>query len=91
MTLFAPSLRPTLLAKFPARLARFAALALACALLPACVSRKADVTASVPTDVRDRHPIVLSEGRISMRVGTEVTEIDASNSRLIGTDRKSVV
>ncbi len=30
-------------------------------------------------------PIVLSEGRISMRVGTEVTEIDASNSRLIGT------
>ena len=30
-------------------------------------------------------PIVLSEGRISMRVGTEVTEVDASNSRLIGT------
>ncbi len=30
-------------------------------------------------------PVVLSEGRISMRVGTEVTEIDASNSRQIGT------
>ncbi len=30
-------------------------------------------------------PVVLSEGRISMRVATEVTEIDVSNARSIGT------
>ncbi len=63
-----------------ARLPLLASLAFAAAVLPACVSRKADVTGSVPTDVRDRHPIVLSEAPRSIEIYPGAERLDARQS-----------
>jgi pilus assembly protein CpaD len=38
------------------------------ALLPACMARKVEVTASIPNDLRDRHPIVMSEAPRSIEI-----------------------
>ena len=76
MTLFTPRLGSRISARLPV----LAGLAIACALLPACVSRKADVTASVPTDVRDRHPIVLSESPRSIEIYAGAGRLDLRQS-----------
>ncbi len=65
-----------LYSRFRSRLSVFASLALAGLLLPACVGRKADITASVPTDVRERHPIVLSEAPHSIEVYVGAGRLD---------------
>lgn len=38
------------------------------ALLPACMARKVEVTASIPNDIRDRHPVVMSEAPRSIEI-----------------------
>jgi pilus assembly protein CpaD len=60
MTRFQPSLA--------SKLRLLGSLVLIAAALPACMTRKADITASVPSDYRERHPIVLSEAPRSIEI-----------------------
>ncbi len=48
--------------------------------LPACNHRKADVTSSIITDVRERHPIVLSEAPRSIEIFGSSGRIDQRQS-----------
>jgi pilus assembly protein CpaD len=61
------------------RILAFASLALL-AVLPACKHRSADVTGSVPTDVRERHPIVLSEAPRSIEIYANGPRLDQRQS-----------
>lgn len=54
-----------------------AALAFA---LPACMNRNVDVTASVPSDYRERHPIVLSESPRSIEIFAGGRQLDRRQS-----------
>lgn len=61
----------------PARLAlTLTSLVLVALALPACTHRKSDVTASIPTDYRERHPIVLSEGPRSIDIYAGGRQLD---------------
>lgn len=51
-------------------------LALIAVALPACMNRKADITASVPHDYRERHPIVLSESPRTIEIYASGRQLD---------------
>lgn len=51
-------------------------LSLVALSLSACANRKADITASVPTDIRERHPIVLSESPRSIEIFASGRQLD---------------
>lgn len=55
-------------------------LALIAVALPACMNRKADITASVPSDYRERHPIVLSEAPRSIEIFAGGRQLDRRQS-----------
>lgn len=64
-----------------ARTARLlAGLVVIAVALPACMNRKVDVTASVPTDYRERHPIVLSEAPRSIEIFPGGRKLDRRQS-----------
>lgn len=62
--------------RMPRSLALCALLA-AVALLPACTHKTAQVTGSIPLDVKDRHPIVLAEAPRSIEIFATGPRLDA--------------